>query len=32
LRSIYEVLEDPNLAPVLSYEGLLPKMRRLMRW
>lgn len=32
LRSIYEVLEDPKTAPVLSYEGLIPKIRRLMRW
>ncbi len=32
LRSIYEVLEDKTLAPVLSYEGLLPRIRKLMRW
>jgi hypothetical protein len=32
LRSIYDVLEDPVLAPVLSYEGLIPRIRRLMRW
>jgi len=32
LRSIYDVLEDPALAPVLSYEGLIPRIRKLMRW
>jgi hypothetical protein len=32
LRSIYDVLVDPTLAPVLSYEGLLPRIRRLMSW
>ncbi len=32
LRSIYDVLVNPNLAPVLSYEGLLPRIKRLMRW
>ncbi len=32
LRSIYEVLQDPKTGPVLSYEGLIPKIRRLMRW
>jgi len=32
MRSIYEVLEDPKLAPVLSHEGLIPKIRRLMSW
>ncbi len=32
LRSIYDVLQDPKTAPVLSYEGLIPKIRRLMQW
>lgn len=32
LRSIYDVLMNPALAPVLSYEGLLPRIKRLMRW
>ncbi|MFH1312654.1 MAG: hypothetical protein ABIJ00_05450 [Candidatus Eisenbacteria bacterium] len=32
LRSICDVLLDPNLAPVLSYEGLIPRIKRLMRW
>ncbi|MFH1375011.1 MAG: hypothetical protein ABII79_14600 [bacterium] len=32
LRSIYDVLADPDLAPVLSYEGLLPRIKRLMKW
>jgi hypothetical protein len=32
LRSIYEVLQDPKTAQVLSYEGLIPQIRRLMRW
>jgi hypothetical protein len=31
-RSIYEVLEDASLAPVLSYEGLLARIRKLMHW
>jgi hypothetical protein len=30
LRSIYDVLEDPRLARVLSDEGPIPKVRRLM--
>ena len=29
-RSIYEALEDPALAPALTYEGVLPDARRLM--
>jgi len=32
LRSIYEVLQDPKTAPVLSYEGLIPRIRKLMQW
>jgi hypothetical protein len=32
LRSIYDVLVDPAYAPVLSYEGLIPRIKRLMRW
>lgn len=32
LKSIYDVLVDPSLAPVLSYEGLLPRIKRLMGW
>jgi len=32
LYSIYDVLLDPKLAPVLSYEGLIPKIKRLMDW
>jgi len=32
LRSIYDVLLDPSLAPALSYEGLIPKIKRLMQW
>jgi len=32
IRSLYDVLEDPALAPVLSYEGLIAKIRKLMRW
>jgi hypothetical protein len=29
-HSIYEVLDDPALAPALNYEGVLPDARRLM--
>ena len=32
LRSIYDILVDPKLAPVLSYEGLIPRIKRLMTW
>lgn len=32
LRSIYDVFVDPKLAPVLSYEGLIARIKRLMRW
>lgn len=31
-RSIYDVLEDQQLAPVLTYEGLIAKIRGLMKW
>jgi hypothetical protein len=31
-HSIYDVLADTTLGPVLSYEGLLPRIKRLMRW
>jgi hypothetical protein len=31
-RSAFDVLEDPDLAPLLTYEGLLPRVRKLMRW
>lgn len=30
--SIYDVLVNPELAPVLSYEGLIPKIKKLMHW
>ncbi len=32
ILSIYDVLVDPKLAPVLSYEGLIPRIRKLMHW
>ena len=31
-RSIFEVLEDPLLAPALTYEGVIAKLRSLLRW
>ncbi|MFH1570282.1 MAG: hypothetical protein ABIL09_19980 [Gemmatimonadota bacterium] len=31
MRSLYEVLQDPELAPVLTYEGVIDGPRRLMR-
>jgi hypothetical protein len=31
-RSILEVLEDPLLAPVLTCEGVIVKLRSLLRW
>lgn len=30
--SIYDVLEDEALAPILTYEGWIERFRRLMRW
>ncbi len=29
-KSIYEILEEPSLAKVLSYEGVIPEARRIM--
>ena len=32
MKSFYEVLQDPQLAPVLSYEGPIPRIMSLMKW